>query len=69
MPYTLSNADNMIHTRSPMRAGSTFAPTISMTPDPSWWGIWKSAISRAVDPARVLTSVGLMPEKASFTRT
>jgi len=46
-----------------------FAPTMSTTPAPSRWGIWNSAMSRGVRPARVFTSVGLIPENAIRTRT
>ena len=50
------------HTRWPTRPGSTPSPKASMTPAPSWLGIWNSSMGRGVAPARLFQSVGLTPE-------
>ena len=58
-----------VHTRSPMRACATPAPTASMMPAPSLCGITRgNAIFRVV-PARFFTSDGLTPEVFSLMRT
>ena len=41
VPQQLPTAASHSQTRSPIRAGSTPAPTASITPAPSWCGTWK----------------------------
>ena len=70
VPWARPQAPFHTHTRWPMRAASTPAPTASMVPAPSLCGMI-SAKGRVLlrVPARVLTSEGLTPEQARRTRT
>ena len=70
VPHGRCQAAKKTHTRSPTRAGSTPSPTASISPAPSWSGIWKPAASgRPVAPARDFQSVGFTPETRMRTRT
>ena len=47
----------------------TPGPTASITPAPSWSGIWNPSIGRGTAPLRAFTSVGLIPDTMTRTRT
>ena len=50
VPHRRPAAASNSQTRWPTRPGSTPGPTASMTPAPSWCGIWKSSMGRGTAP-------------------
>ncbi len=70
VPCARPQAPFQIHTRSPMRFGSTPSPTASTTPMPSLCGTMRGKGSCLLRrPARLFTSDGLTPDQRSRTRT
>jgi hypothetical protein len=69
VPHGRCQAAKYTHTRAPMRARSTPSPTSSMTPAPSWFGIWNGDAMRSGRLARAFQSVGLTPETDTRTST
>ena len=68
VPHGRPQAAFHSHTRSPTRAASTPAPTASIVPLPSLWGMTRAkGIGRR--PPRLLTSEGLTPLHSMRTRT
>lgn len=58
------------HTRWPIRAGSTPAPTAEITPAPSWFGVCSTPVVMVrLLPARVFQSVGFTPDTRMATTT
>ena len=54
VPHRRPAAASQSQTRWPTRAGSTPSPTASITPAPSWCGIWNPSMGRGVAPLRLL---------------
>ena len=54
VPHRRPDAAIQVQTRWPTRAGSTPSPTASITPAPSWCGIWNPSMGRGVAPLRLL---------------